>query len=313
MKRLTSAAYALALALAATALSVPVPAQAGCGCAKPPPPRAVVRPFVGYVDQKIVLFNDAFVEGTRYAVRFTSSVDGSVDWSRGRAASRRDFADGVARRQIRVAVPSVSLGPCAITVFSNDGAVQMFSLADDQFTVTSQPIALHDFNETVVRNGYQAGVGRDGTVYISVDVSEVSGGTTFTGTANGYALTFGAGNVVMYNQQGFLMQLLDSTSPGLFQIVLPATSPLQPQSSSYTLKYWRHEFRHYKQDHRQIDAQRTDDDPDWHADGTPHVDHNRIVVAIAGVLANGARPQPGMTPVFQLQIQSSPAENSPLL
>jgi hypothetical protein len=312
MKRLTSAAQALALVLAATALSVPAPAQAGCGCAKPPPPRAVVRPFVGYVDQKIVLFNDAFVDGTRYAVRFTSSLDGSVDWSRGRAAMRRDFADGVARAQIRVAVPSVSLGPCAITVFTNDG-VQMFALGDDQFTVTSQPIALHDFNETVVRNGYQAGVGRDGTIYIAVDVSEVSGGTTFTGTANGYALTFGGGNVAMYNQQGFLMQLLDSTSPGLFKIVLPqALSLLQPPSS-YTLNYWRHEFRTYKQDHRQVDAHRTDDDPDWHADGTPHVDHNRIVVAIAGVLANGSRPQPGATPVFQLQIQSSPAETSPLL
>ena len=311
MKRLTSGAYALVLALAAATLGVPASVDAGCGCAKPPPPRAVVRPFVGHVDQKIVIFNTAFVEGTRYSVRFTSSTDASVDWSRGRAAMRRDFADGVSRAQIRVPVPSVSLGPCSIAVFTTEG-VQMLALTDDQFTVTSQPIALHDFNETVVRNGYQAGVGRDGTIYIVVDVSEVSGGTTFTGTANGYALSFGAGNVAMYNQQGFLMQLLDPTSPGLFQIVLPVLNLLQP-SPSNTLKYWRHEFRHYKQDHRQLDAQRTDDDPDWHADGTPHIDHNRIVVAISGTLSNGAHPAPGATPPFQLQIQTSPAETSPLL
>jgi hypothetical protein len=312
MKRLTSGAHALVLALATAALSMPAPAQAGCGCAKPPPPRAVVRPFVGHVDQKVVLFSDSFVDGTRYSVRFTSWTDGSVDWSKGRAVMRRDFADGVVRAQLRVAVPAVSLGPCDIRVFTPDGS-HILDVDDNDFTVTAPPIALHDFNETVVRDGYQAGVGRDGTVYISVDVSEVSGGVTFTGAASGYPLTFSSANVAMYNEQGFLMQLLDPTSPGLFKIVLPAVNSLPPPPSSYTLKYWRHEFRTYKQDHRVADAHRTDDDPDWHADGSPHIDHNRIVVAIAGALSNGSRPQPGVTPAFQLQIQSSPAETSPLL
>jgi hypothetical protein len=311
MLRHTSRAHVLVLALAATALCLPARAEAGCGCAKPPPPRALVRPFVGHVDQKVVLFSDSFVDGTRYAVRFTSSSDGSVDWSKGKASMRRDFADGVAREQLRVSVPSVSLGPCEIDVFAGDGS-QVLTVTDDQFTVTSLPIALHDFNENVVRNGYQAGVGKDGTVYIAVDVSEVSGGTVFTGTGNGFPLTFGASNVAMYNEQGFLMQLLDPTSPGLFRITLPLTLSLLQAPSSYTLSYWRHEFRTYKQDHRLTDAHRTDDDPDWHADGSPHIDHNHIVVAIAGVLTNGSSPQPGATPPFQLQIQSSAADNSPL-
>jgi len=290
---------------------VPARVRAGCGCAKPPPPRASVRPFVGHVDQKVVLFSDALVDGARYAVRFTSSSDGDVDWSRGKAAMRRDFADGAVRAQLRVVVPSVSLGPCEIRVFAADGS-QVLVVTDDQFTVTSAPVALHDFSENVVRNGYQAGIGSDGTIYIAVDVSDVSGGTVFTGTANGYPLMFGAGNVAMYNEQGFLMQLLDPTSPGLFRISLPQVLSLLQQPSSYTLNYWRHEFRSYKQDHRLVDGHRTDDDPDWHADGTPHIDHNHIVVAIGGVLTNGTRPQPGATPPFQLQIQSTPAENSPL-
>jgi hypothetical protein len=312
MKRPTSGAYAFVLSLAATLLCVPAPAEAGCGCAKPPPPRAVVRPFVGHVDQRVVVFSDGFVEGTRYSVRFTSSTDGSMDWSKGKAAMRRDFADGAFRMQLRVVVPSVSLGPCELRVFTNDG-VEVLRVNDSQFTVTSQPIALHDFNETLVRNSYQAGVGKDGTIYIPVDVSEVSSGTVFTGTANGYPLAFGASSIAMYNEQGFLMQLLDPTSPGLFRIALPQPVSLQQPPSSYTLNYWRHEFRTYKQDHRWADAHRTDDDPDWHADGTPHVDHNRIVVAISGILTNGSRPQPGATPAFQLQIQSAPAETSPLL
>ena len=311
MQTLTSRARLLVLALTATAFAIADPAYAGCGCAKPPPPRAVVRPFVGHVDQRIVLFSDVFVPGGPYAVQFTSS-DGTVDWSRGKVAMRRDFADGQVRAQLRVAVPAVSLGPCAIHVVTNDGST-VLDVDDSQFTLTSPPVPLHDFAETVVRNAYQAGVGRDGTMYVAVDVSDVSGGTTFTGTANGYPLTFGASNVAMYNEQGFLMQLLDPTSPGLFQIVVPRTLSLLQAPSSYTLNYWRHEFRTYKQDHRLVDAHRTDDDPDWHADGTPHIDHNRIVVAIAGTLANGSRPQPGATPAFQLQIQSSPADTSPLL
>jgi hypothetical protein len=311
MRRLASAAQVLAFALVATGLGVAAPAEAGCGCAKPPPPRAVVRPFVGHADQRVVLFSDAFVPGAAYAVRFASSSDGTVDWSKGKAAMRRDFADGQVRAQLRVAVPAVSLGPCEIRVYASDGT-NVLTIGDDQFTVVSLPVTLHDFSEAVVRNKYQAGVGKDGTVYIPVDVSEVSGGTVFTGTANGYPLGFGASNVAMYNEQGFLMQLLDPTSPGLFQIVVPSATSLLQTPSSYTLHYWRHEFRTYKQDHRLVDAHRTDDDPDWHADGSPHIDHNHIVVAIAGVLSDGSRPSPGATPAFQLQIQSAPAETSPL-
>src|ERR1700751_965186 len=79
-------------------------AEAGCGCSKPPPPRAAVRPFVGYADEKIVLFSDLLVPDASYWVQFTATADGSIDWSRGRAAMRRDFADGQVRVQLRVPV-----------------------------------------------------------------------------------------------------------------------------------------------------------------------------------------------------------------
>ncbi len=287
--------------LALVALAAPASVDAGCGCSKPPPPRAAVRPFVGSADQKIVLFSDLLAAGQTYWVQFTATADGSVDWSRGKAAMRRDFADGTMRLQLRVPVGNVALGPCTITVWS-DQTHQLYSLTDDQFTVVSKPIVLHDFTETVTQEGYQAGVGKDGTVYIPVDVSSVSDGTIFSGMANGFPLTFEARSVAMYNQQGFLMQLLDPTSPGLFRITRGG------DATSDALTYWRHEFRTYKQDHRRNDAHRADDDPDWHADGSPHIDHDRIVVAVSGLLASGDRPAPGATPAFQLVIQSLPSE-----
>jgi hypothetical protein len=293
----------VAIALGALA---PVPADAGCGCSKPPPPRAAVRPFVGYADQKVTLFNDALVTGAVYWVQFTSTIDGKTDWSRGKAVVRRDFADGAPRPQLRVPVGSVSLGPCSIAVWGT-ATTPLFTLGDDQFTVIAEPVALHDFAETVTEDGFQAGVGRDGTVYIAVDVSAVNDATVFTGTANGFPLMFGSQTVSMYNEQGFLMQVLDPTSPGLFRIVRGGNG------TSDTLAYWRHEFRTYHQDHRQLDAHRTDDDPDWHADGTPHIDHNRIVIAVAGSLPTGAPPAPGATAPFQLVIVSTPAPTSPLM
>jgi len=281
------------------------PAHAGCGCSKPPPPRAAVRPFVGHADQTITLFDDSLVPGPPYSVQFTSTTDGSVDWSRGKVFLRRDFADGQLRPQLRVAVGSVSLGPCAIAVYDASGTM-LFRLGEENFTVIAQPVVVHDFSETVTEHGYQAGVGVDGTVYLAVDVTNVTDATVFTGTAYGFPLQFGGQNLAMYNEQGFLMQLLDASSPGLFRITTNG------DQLSDTLAYWRHEFATYKQQHRRMDAWRTDDDPGWHADGTPHIDHNHIVVAVSGLLADGQRPAPGATAPFDLVIQSAPAPTSPL-
>ena len=91
----------------------------------------------------------------------------------------------------------------------------------------------------------------------------------------------------------------------------PVRAPLGTRGGDTTsdaLTYWRHEFRSYKQDHRRNDVHRTDDDADWHADGTPHIDHDRIVVAISGMLMSGSRPAPGATPPFELVVQSVPSE-----
>ena len=70
---------------------------------------------------------------------------------------------------------------------------------------------------------------------------------------------------------------------------------------------WAHEFRTYKELHRQRDAYRTDDG-EWHADGTYHVDNYGIVVAISGTLPGGRAPAPGSTPPFRLVITSTPTE-----
>ena len=274
-------------------------AQAACGCDKPPPPRASVRPFAGSVDQSISLFDDRFAQGEHYTVVFRSR-DGREDWSRAKGVVKRDFADGVERPQLRVAVGNVSLGPATITVYDERGR-QITSLPDDLFTVIAPPIVLHDFTETFTRGGYQTGVGADGTVYIAIDTTDVADATTYTGYAVGFPLRFDAGNVAFFNDQGFLMGFLDGKSPGLFSIVGGDAN------ASAALRYWRHEFRTYKQEHRKRDERRSADG-EWHVDGTPHVDNYHMVVAVSGVLADGAPAEPGATPPFELVVTSQPSE-----
>ena len=285
------------LALAAIGgLLLTSPAQAGCGCDKPAPPRAALRPFVASASQTVTLFDDTLESGAAYDVAFESRA-GDVQWVRGTVTREPDIADGQPRNHLRVTLPDVSLGPCAVTVW-RDGD-RRFQVAADDFTVAARPIALRDLTETVDRE-YRAAVGADGTVYIPVDVSAVSDATRFSGTALGMPLQYEASNVAMYNEQGYLMQLLDAKSPKLFDL----KGGDFDQSTS--LSYWRHEFATYKEVEAETAHARHDAAGEWHADGTRHVDHDHIIVALRGAFADGSRPAPGATPPFRLVIASQP-------
>jgi hypothetical protein len=292
------------VAVAALVLLSSAPnAVAMCGCDKPAPPRASVRPFVAHAEQTITLFDDRFQERKQYTVVFTAR-DGSSDWSQGRGVARKDFADGVVRRQLKVAVPDVGFGPSAISVFTHAGEL-LYTLSDDHFTVIAAPIALHDFAETITREGFKTGVSVDGTMYIAFDATEMSNATTYTGQASGLGMRFSSDNVLIYNAQGFFGGWLDPQEAGLFQI-----APGGPDVSD-RLSYWRHEFATYKEQHRKMDARRTADG-DWHADGTPHVDNFHFVVAITPTTDDGNPLTPGATPPFNLSIASTPAPVSNL-
>lgn len=284
-----------------TALSLPTPSLAGCGCDKPPPPRQAIRPFVAHADQTISIFNTALDSGKKYDVQFVS-LDGTQGWSRGKSSRRRDFADGQQRQQLRVKVPPLGFGPCQVSVWSQ--GAQVFAMTDDKLTITGDPVLLHEFTDAVNQINYRAGVDRFGTIYIPVDVSQVDGATRYTGAALGFPVSFQPSDIVMYNEQGFLMQMLDPSNPGLFDLWNA------DGDTSSVLSYWRHEFRTYKWQHRWLDQFSVSDDEDWHDNGTYHVDHDHIVLAVTGKLPDGSRVAPGATAPFQLVIMSQPEERT---
>jgi hypothetical protein len=212
----------------------------------------------------------------------------------------------VVKPQLVVALPPLPPGPAAIRV--TGGAPRpALAIPDTAFTVAPAPVVMPRRRGEWAVSGMQAAVGRDGVMYLAFDVTDLQKPLIFTAQALGYPLRFGADDVVIYNRQGFLMQLLVDAAkkkvkpiPGMF--VEPASAPL---TDSDVLNYSRHEFVTYFLQHDERRVHHLDpNDPNWHADGTPHIDHNQLLLAIAGRVNGGTAPVPGATPPFELRVTS---------
>ena len=296
-KRLLTAALLFGAA-ALVGVAASEPSQAGCGCTKPPPPPASVRPAVAWSGAPVTLFHSGLVAGRRYDVEFRSGVSPKSELVKVKAVSRRDLADGVSRPQLIVELPSLPLGPASIRVV-RDGAV-LLDLADDAFTVAPQPVGVPSGVGTYRFEQYRAAVSRDGVIYLSLDFDDVQHARTFDAQAEGWPLRFGSADLAFYNVQGFLMQLLDESMPGLFAISSP------PGSDSDVLHYSRHEFNTFFLQHEEQQPHSVSHgDPNWHADGTRHVDHDNQILEIAGAMPNGALPAPGASPRFTLVVNTA--------
>jgi hypothetical protein len=135
----------------------PFAGHAGCGCDKPAPARAAIRSVRRDTsERRITLFSANFVEGQTYKVEFASLDSGVSDWSAGKARVKRDLADAEPRVQLAVASPTFHSARARITVVNRAGVVMQ--LPDTEFTVTGDPIPLHDFAESITRQRFKAGV-----------------------------------------------------------------------------------------------------------------------------------------------------------
>jgi len=306
--RLRARTRRVAAALVALALTcLPVRAEAGCGCEKPPPKPAQVRPQVTYAGMPVTLFSSALVAGQSYDVTFRA-MGGASATVRGVAAERRDLADAVVKVQLTVALPALPLGPAGITVAAVGTGAPILTIADTDLTVAPTPVALPTVYGAWSYPGQQAAVGRDGVVYLSLDLTGLTAPLVFEAAFNGYPLRFTERDVLFTNTQGFLMQLLvqpgdPSTAepiPGMF--VYPSALP---SLTSDTLHYSRHEFNTYYLQHLERLPHATDPaDADWHLDGTRHIDHDHLIIGIMGRQNDGTLPAPGATPTFNLSVRA---------
>ena len=299
----------LAVLAAITGVLAASPANAGCGCEKPPPPPAAVRPSVAYAGAPVALFSAALQAGRLYTVTFTSGTAMGTASVPALAAMRRDLADAVYKPQLVVPLPLLPLGPTRITVTDSTSRALVLAIDDASFTVAPTPLAVPAAYGKYHWPNFRAAVGRDGVAYVALDVSAVAQPRVFEARAVGYPLRFTGQDVVFTNVQGFLMQLLVRGSlptgtvpiPGMF--VFPATNAA---TDSDVLHYSRHEFSTYFLQHMERQPHALDpNDPNWHLDGTRHVDHDHLILEIMGHLNDGSLPQPGATTGFDLAFTTS--------
>lgn len=281
-----------------------LPAEAGCGCDKAPPLPAPLRPNVAYPGAPVTFFG-AFSVGASYTVTFTSSMTGESRSVSGTAERRRDLADRVVKTQIEVPMPALPLGPARITVKAAGATTALLSISDTDFTATAAPLPVPNALGAWELAGARGAVSRDGVVYLALDLTNMQEPIVVTAQALGYPLRFSESDVIFYNRQGFVMQRLVGSAkggtvpvPGMF-VVPAATGAVD----SDELHYSRHEFVTYFLQHQERQPHAVDGgDGNWHLDGTPHIDHDHLILAIAGHLNDGSTPPAGSTPAFDLKL-----------
>jgi hypothetical protein len=282
-------------ALAALLCLYALPAEAGCGCAKPPPPTQTIRPAFGSPGDTITIFppDNRSGEYELRAAGYRMKRD---------AVYKRDLADGRYKWQVVVQLPPLPMGPLEIEV---KGPGRNFTIPSSSFTVMQAPLALQQGDGETIATCYRAAVTSDNVVLIPLDISAIADHMIFNGLGEGYPLLFGAQDVMIYNTQGFLMQLLTPENAGIYAIE-DAGNP-----DSMALTYDRHEFNTYREQHAHTDGYGLDPkDRAWHVDGTYHVDHDHLVLAIKGVVEDQGPPAPGRTPAFDFSIVTALADVS---
>lgn len=277
----------------------PAPVSAGCGCQKTPPAPAVIFPNATYSGAPVTLIHSSLQDGQSYKVAFTTE-SGATAVVQTQAVTKRDIADGQYKPQVTVSLPNLPIGPASVTIKRNDETI--VTMLDDSFlTVVPQPVVVPNQVGQSTFSAFQAAVSRDGVVYLSLDLTNVTMPMIFRAQAKGYPLRFTSQSAVFYNTQGYLMQLLDESIPGLFAI-----NAANSASDSDILQYSRHEFNTFFLQHQERQAHKVDPtDPNWHEDGTPHIDHNHLILALTAQLNNGSSPVPGATPTFQLSLSTA--------
>lgn len=288
-------------------------AEAGCGCDKPPPPVASVRPAFASPGYPVTVFHPSLVDGVMYAVDFVQGAEvTTVDVT---ADTRRDYADASYKPQLTVIAPQLDPGPTRIVVRLASATVQDIPATD--FTMLQRPIAVPAGSTVLKVTHYQAAVGADGTLYLPLDLSAVTARTVFTGLGKGgFRFLFGAEDVSIYNVQGILMEMLfSSTAPHQIDdgSADPSTDDDESGAASSRLAYDRHEFQTYRRRHvTEADWLLDPDDLAWHTDGSRHIDHDHIILAITGHLngslssgsGNGNRLAQGATQQFTLKLST---------
>ena len=280
-------AGAIMLLMLAT-LTAPTSALAGCGCDKPPPKPAAVIPNVAAPGMPIIFFDRKFRNKQKWSVLFTSGTTSVL--TSARVVKKRDITDSTGKTikpQLVVTVPALPPGPTVIKILHGKHVEMLVPAAS--FVVMGNLVGVTQQNAELDVPHYATAVGDDGTLYLGVGgLNTVCDPMKFQSLLNGYPVRFGDGDVLIFNGQGYFIDALNPASHNHFFI------KQGDSSASDQLIYERHSFQQYCIDHLPGGAKQVDPkDPNWHLDGTPHVDYSTVIFAINGHFDTGFAQTPG--------------------
>jgi hypothetical protein len=286
------------LLMVAVYLAIPKLANAGCGCSKPPPTPAAIIPGVAFPGMPVTFFDSSFAIGQTWNITFNSGqVSATVSAS---VEMKRDITDSTGTKQtpqLVAAVPGLPPGPCSIHLSSGTSIV---TIPARSFVLIGRPVQVSQQNAEIEQSGYTTAVGLDGTLYVAVGgLNQVCDAMSVQAGLDGYPLRFSDGDVLIFNSQGYFIDSLTPLSHNHYSI------SLGDGSTSNELSYYRHSFAQYCADHlpggpKQVDPK----DPNWHLDGTPHVDYSIVIFAIHGHFDDGSAQQPGAVSA-QMNVETS--------
>ncbi len=269
--------------------------RAGCGCDHPPPAWSVVMPPFGSPHKVITVFAEggSFTVGETYAVSFGSGPTVSV------VATLSD--------RLEVAVPKAAApGPAAIRV---QGPDYDHSYPESAFTVLGKPRKIKNREGIFAARNYEAAVSSDGTLLLPINVEKVLDPVQFAFALRDLPLAFTADDVVIYNADGVDLTLFtldvnttshqwgeyygwtvetDAGLPAEIYEGLEHESD-EPSRTSDLFTYWRHEFYTYRNAHLPGGTHEVNE-AGYHPDGTLHIDHDHLVIAIRGQLRDPSAP-----------------------
>ena len=287
---------ALTLLLAAALWLIPAgAARAGCGCDHPPPEWSVVMPAFGSPNKVITIFAEgggSFLLGSTYTVEF---------------GSKHVSTPAGLNDRLEVAVPrGVAVGPVALRVH---GPGYDHTYPESAFTALANPRRIRDRDGVFTARSYRAAVTTDGTLLLPVDVRNVRDPMQFAFALRDLPLAFGQEDVVIYNADGVDLTLftLEVDSPdkqwgeyygwtvesdsGLDNDVYEGKAGDSDDISraSDVFTYWRHEFHTYANAHAPGGSHEVNS-VGYHPDGTLHIDHGRLIIAIQGLERDALAP-----------------------
>jgi hypothetical protein len=192
----------------------------------------------------------------------------------------------------RTRIVKDAIGPNPVKVYDapcneiKSGTPVLADLPSSSFTLLPPPIPVVEIEGTVRYRDFDAAVGGDGTLYIAFDMTNVTRPMQFFLVFRELPLRFTLDDVVYYNRDQYNLKLFTSfvSDPNNYQwgpYFGPTVEKAPKEKHSQVIGYWRHEFESYKRAHAIGGSHEVDQDG-IHPDGTPHVDHEHLVIAIRG-------------------------------